>query len=196
MLTPGQKRPKAQRLADRAKIAELRLKGWTQQQIAQAVDISLRTCIRELEILHRQWREEASEDIAAIKARELHKLDRMESEAWREWERSRVPHRKLVMEGGKVTRVEKSGQTGDPRYLQAIMGIQDRRSRLLGLDAPVKFAPTTPEGQGLNLRVHDGGGYDLSQLTDPELLQLRDLQTKARRTTPLPAEAPADGATA
>jgi hypothetical protein len=78
---PGQKRTKAQRLADRSRIAELRLRAWTLSAIAQEVGISLKTCKRELAILHTQWREDASEDIAAIKARELHKLDQLESEA-------------------------------------------------------------------------------------------------------------------
>lgn len=189
----GQKRTKDQRLAERQRIAELRLKAWTQQQIADEVGVSLSTVIRELAILHAHWREEASEDIAAIKARELHKLDRLESEAWRAWEASRKPGERKVYEGGKLSRKEVTGQTGDPRYLNAIMGIQDRRSRLLGLDAPVKFAPTTPEGQAIDLRSHDASGWDLSALSDDQLQQLRAIQQAAKVRAP-PPEAPANGA--
>ncbi len=195
-LNPGQKRPKTQRLAQRQQIATLRLKGWTQLQIAECLDVSLRTVARELDVLHREWREEASEDIAAIKARELRKLDRMEAEAWREWERSRRAARKVILEDGKPVRKELTGQTGDPRYLTTIGQIMDRRSKLLGLDAPVKFAPTTPEGQALDLRVHDGGGFELSALSDEQLMQLRALQQLARKApAPTPAAAP-DGAAA
>jgi hypothetical protein len=88
-------------------------------------------------------------------------------------------------------------QTGDPRYLTAIMGIQDRRSRLLGLDAPVKFAPTTPEGEAINLRAHDGAGWDLSALSDDELETLRRLRAKAKAIeVPPPPQSQAGGATA
>lgn len=48
--------------------------------------------------------------------------------------------------GGRSAKIEKGGQTGDPRYLQVILGIQDRRAKLLGTDKPQKVAPTTPDG--------------------------------------------------
>lgn len=153
---PGEKRSKAQKIKDREQIAALKLRGRTLQQIAEAVGISVMTVRRELKALMGEWQVSAAEDIAAVKARELQKLDALEEEAWREWERSKEDWvKKSVKKGGATaagtkaapeTKVETGGQTGDPRYLQALLGIQDRRARLLGIDAPSKITATNPDG--------------------------------------------------
>lgn len=160
---PGEKRSKAQKIKDREQIAALRLRGRTMQQIADAVGISFATVRRELKALVGEWQESAAEDIAAVKARELQKLDAIEEEAWREWERSKEDWiKKSSKKGGgnsdPETKVETGGQCGDPRYLQALLGIQDRRAKILGMDAPTKIAPTDPSGQ------HEHG-----KMTDEEL---------------------------
>ena len=148
---PGEKRSKAQKIKDREQIAALKLRGRTLQQIADAVGISVMTVRRELKALMGEWQVSAAEDIAAVKARELQKLDALEEEAWREWERSKEDWiKKSSKKGGAKsepeTKVETGGQCGDPRYLQALLGIQDRRARLLGIDAPSKITATNPDG--------------------------------------------------
>jgi lambda repressor-like predicted transcriptional regulator len=185
-------RSPTQRAADAATIAALRLQGWMQADIAREVGLSPATVKRELRKLETQWREQASEDLAAVKARELMKLERMEREAFRQWERSKRAHRKVVKDG-ETTRKEVTGQTGDPRYLQTVVTIMDRRNRLLGLDMPTKIAPTTPDGsQGLDLREREAI-FDLSQLSYDEAVALRTLSEKARARA-APAEAtPAGG---
>lgn len=182
---PGVKRSKQQRLDDRAKIADLRLRGYHYGDIARAVGCSSKLVQSEMRVLEKQWREEASEDIAAIKARELHKLDKLEAEAWQAWERSKRSTRKVVADKEGLRR-ERTSNTGDPRYMSIIHNIGQQRARLMGLDAPVKFAPTTPGGEALDLRTPEDR-WDMSALSYTEMVQLRALQQKMKRAPAEPA---------
>lgn len=149
------KRSREQRAADRAKLAQLALFGnKTQEQMAQEIGIDQTTVSRELKRIREDWRQSALQDIDEVIARELKKLDQLELEALQEWERSKRDWTKKVVEdkprskgvAGKSARIETGSQTGDPRYLQVLISIQDRRSKLLGIDKPQKMAPTTPDG--------------------------------------------------
>lgn len=153
----GEKRTKAQRLADREKIAGLLLKSWTVPMIARELKLSEATINREKRILVEEWKKAAADDIDAVKAKELQKLDDLEREARKEWERSKEAYTKKVVEdligrGGesgraKKAKIETIEQLGDPRYLAIIQGCMDRRAKILGTDAPTKVAPTTPDGK-------------------------------------------------
>lgn len=153
----GEKRTKAQRLADREKIAGLLLKSWTAPMIARELKLSEATVNREKRILVDEWKKAAADDIDAVKAKELQKLDDLEREARAEWERSKLAYQKKVVEdligrGGETGRAKKAKietieQLGDPRYLTIIQGCMDRRAKILGTDAPTKVAPTTPDGK-------------------------------------------------
>lgn len=161
---PGEKRTKAQRIKDRETISRLRLRGRTLDQIADEVGVSKMTVRRELKALIGEWQQSAAEDIAAVKARELRRLDEIESETWAEWERSKQDWEKRMVEkgggkGGKdKSKIERGGQCGDPRYLNVLIGIGERRAKILGVDAPTKIAPTDPTGE----REH-------GKMTDEEL---------------------------
>ena len=143
-ITPA--RQETQRIKDQKAIAELRLKGLSQQAIAERLGISQPTVCRDLKVIHQEWQDSAKEDIGCIVARELAKLDMMETELWNEWQRSKLESQKKVVEErptakggtGKILRIETAGQTGDARYINALLGIQDRRAKLLGIDAPTK----------------------------------------------------------
>ena len=156
------KRNEQTKAAHREQIASLRLKEWTIPMIAREVGVSEATVTRELRSLSEEWKEAAKEDIEAIKARELRKLDRIESEATKAWERSLQDYnRKVVSERpGKEAKDEKAkgrgkdrtasietgSQNGDPRFLRIILDCQERRAKILGSDAPTKVAPTDPTG--------------------------------------------------
>lgn len=162
---PGEKRSKAQKIKDREQIAALKLRGRTLQQIADAVGVSVMTVRRELKALIGDWQAAAKEDIAAVKARELRKLEALEEEAWKEWERSKEDWvKKSVKKGGTTpagtkaapeTKVETGGQCGDPRYLNVLLGVQERRAKILGVDAPTKIAPTDPTGEREHGKMSD-----------------------------------------
>jgi hypothetical protein len=47
----------------------------------------------------------------------------------------------------RKTSVRREGQAGDPRFLERVQECVKQRCAILGLQAPEKFAPTTPDGQ-------------------------------------------------
>ena len=124
-----------------------------------------------------RWREEALRDISQAKAEELAKLDELEREAWAAWHRGigrkQVRTTKIGgKEGGEVS-LRTEVLNGDPRYLGIVLDCQQRRAKILGLDAPQKIAPTNPEGD----RPYQP--QDLSGLSDDELRQLAAILAKA-----------------
>jgi len=138
-------------LQRRAEIAKLALFGRpTQQEIADKIGVDVATVCRHLKAIRGEWKQQAQADINEVIAQELQKLDELEAQALAEWERSKKDYQKKVAEsggrGGKKAKIETGGQCGDPRYLQVILGIQDRRAKLLGTDKPQKVAPTNPDG--------------------------------------------------
>lgn len=159
----GRKRTREQIFSDRAKIAEMSLFGNpTHEQISEKIGIDRSTVTKELKKIRQNWQESAERDIAEIIANELKKLDEMEIEIIGEWEKSKKDWQKRVVEekgGGKIARIEQGGSCGDPRYMTALIQIQDRRAKLYGLDKPTKIAPTTPNGKD-----------SYKSLTDDELL--------------------------
>jgi hypothetical protein len=157
---PGKARSKAQRLKDRETIARLRLRSRTLVQIVQETGLSKATVCRELNIIEADWQAAALEAIDKVKARELQKLDHLEQETFEQWERSKQDAVKRVVEkgkgkgGGSTSKLETAGQCGDPRYLNVLLGIHERRAKILGSDAPTKIAPTNPDGTELLSKEH------------------------------------------
>jgi hypothetical protein len=64
-------------------------------------------------------------------------------------------------------------ERGNPRHADVILRVMKRRAKLLGLDAPIKVAQTTPGGDALPPTL------DLSKLTDAELAEMERLYEKA-----------------
>jgi hypothetical protein len=52
--------------------------------------------------------------------------------------------------------------SGDSSAINSALKIMERRARLLGLDAPTKVAPTTPDGEA---------AYNLPSISDAELIR-------------------------
>jgi len=92
------------------------------------------------------------QSIDKVKARALATLDEMEREAWEAWERSK----KSKIKKKAQTRTTAAGadgkagpssqaaerweedQNGDPRWMDILLKIVDRRCKILGIDAPVE----------------------------------------------------------
>lgn len=81
-------RSKIQRDQDLAIVAELRLKGYTQLQIADHLEVTQATVCRDLKTLEKQWRESALRDFDVDRVMTLKKLELAEKEYWAAWERS------------------------------------------------------------------------------------------------------------
>lgn len=122
----------------------------------------------------------------------------MEAEANDAWERSKLNReiqsvKKTTGDQGDKTEtaMRKEEQTGNPEYLRVVEWCIDRRCKLLGLDAPLKVASTTPDGKqaapGVML-------LDLTRLTDEQLDQLDRMRNAANAPhSPTAEPAPTGG---
>lgn len=107
----------------REAVAALRARHLTQRQIVESlrkltppIEASLATINRDLRYLRDGWKKKAAESIEDWIADELADLDELERVAWRE-----------------------------KRY-ELVLKIKERKAKLLGMDKPVKIAPTDPSG--------------------------------------------------
>jgi len=138
---------------DRVFIAEKYLQGWTQQKIADHLEIPQQCVSDELKTIRKRWLESSIRDFDEAKSRELARIDLLEKEAWEAWEKSKLP---------KTTKTHKRGQTpkgdineitdkveereGNKAFLDVIDRCILRRCTILGIDAEIKF-------QDINLAI-------------------------------------------
>lgn len=154
------KRTVEQREADKRFCADLFVKGYTYRQIAEKLNayneengldykLTYKTIFMDINQVLVEWKKERFDCIDNYIQLELKKLDKMEVELWQAWENSKGSKRKTKITGGRVDNgvatggelAERTLETtdGDPRYLDLLLKIQDRRAKLLGYNAPVKL---------------------------------------------------------
>ena len=115
----------------RSQVAHFYLAGYTYQQLAEALDVSRRTIASDLAAIREEWVESAREDIGKLKGLQNRRLDVALRSIW-----------------GEVLK-------GDLRAINGFIKIEDRRAKLLGLDAPV--------GVTMSAQVDHGTGQGMSQ---------------------------------
>ena len=138
----------------RQKVADLFLQGWNQDAIGRELSISQPQVAADLKKINQAWRESAIRDFNAARDQELARLQRLEREAWAAWERSKQPSQTATVNGeagAQTARRTVKHQYGDPRFLDIALRCSEARRQLLGLDAPMKITPTTPDGRPLTV---------------------------------------------
>ncbi len=156
----------SQRARDALRISELYLHGKTQWEIGQELGRSQPVISRALKKLQESWRQSTLVNINEAKQRELSRIDLLERTYWDAWERScQEAKRKATKTKGAIvkpldgpggakfvqeTPTEQTfftqDQVGDKRFLEGVQWCIDRRCKILGVDAPLKVAPTAPTG--------------------------------------------------
>lgn len=126
-----------------------------------------------------EWKRERFKDIDNYMQLELKKLDKIEVELWQAWENSKGSKRKTKIRGGAINNNIASGGelaertletlNGDPRYLDLLLKVQERRAKLLGYNAPVKIDVYNSQSTEENPA---GTGYDLNALPVDMLVQM------------------------
>lgn len=143
------KRTRGQRERDFEIIERLYLEGHSTRQIAAKISengeytLSQAMIVKEIDRVRRRWREELGGELVLLKSAEMARLQRVESESWAEWHRSKLETTKTVEEkrqgeDGGITgsvRREKAGQIGDPKFLDVITKCIMARIKLLGLES-------------------------------------------------------------
>ena len=144
-------------LERRKNVAQRYLRGQLQWEIARAFEVDRSIISDDLKWVHEQWLAEAKGDRAAWIAKELARIDLVEQEAWRAWDKSKETAEimKARQMGDKaMTEMTKRGQAGDPRYLDIALRCSARRCELLGLNEQSASTPVivTVVG-GIDLQV-------------------------------------------
>lgn len=138
--TKADKRGIAERLA---KVAELITKGYRNFEIAKVVGVSEGQIRYDRAKIEAEWREEYLKPISVAKDAQLARLDLIETQLWAAWAKSLEPEKTEVADHTKgkknQVRVTIKYQYGNPQFLSLLLGVIDRRTRLLGLDAPIKI---------------------------------------------------------
>jgi hypothetical protein len=147
-----------QRELHRAEVVRLIRRGYTKSAIAAHLRVSPNTITEDWKVVIRQIRADQTEDLKEYIACKLQEYSEIKKEAWEQWDKSKQDARKRVRErnlrvieprdkkkgtppktGLVVTKdvSTRTGQCGDPRYLQVILNCLSAERELLGLD-PVK----------------------------------------------------------
>ena len=196
------KRTEEQRAFDIAFCSNLFLRGYAYREITEQLNaelskrkagykISLSMVYYDLQQCLIEWKRERMDNIDDYVTQELKKLDRIEVELWEAWENSKTGKlreknrkhpgrpRKVLDEnddpeyyGYEETTTETSA--GNPRFLDLLLNVQQRRAKLLGFDAPVKI-----EIPGVHTPTEsDTPKYDVKAIPEDLLFAVADkLQT-------------------
>ncbi len=151
----GPKRTEIQRENDYRRIADLYLQGKTQSDIAETVGLDQSQVSRDLAVIQKRWRTDTTINMDEAKQKELSRIDTLERTYWDAWERTLEEKTKTRTEQSKTgekngsakATIEKETLLGNPAYLAGIQWCISERCRILGLYAPAKVAPTTPDGK-------------------------------------------------
>lgn len=124
---------------------DLRKKGYSLRAIGEQLDIGHVQVKRDIEAALAMAAEEVKQSAGHLLAIELERVDALLMEYWEAWEKSKQPVEKTISEKRQGVETETSkasiqrtGRTGDPRYLAGIQWCIERRAKFLGLDAPEK----------------------------------------------------------
>jgi hypothetical protein len=190
------KRTRAQYDRDVLFCSNLFLRGYTYREIAEELNkvnaengsnytITAQAIFIDIKNLLIDWKRERMDNIDDYITQELRKLDKIEVELWCAWEKSKKEKskskmRKLSGRNDKVycTNVEEATETtpGNPKFLDLLLNVQQRRAKMLGFDAPIKI--DIPNGN----RNEDLPQYDIKSIPDDLLFSVVDkLQDNLKR---------------
>ena len=155
---PAKSRGPVQRERDLRETAALYLRGLSQAEIAQRLQVSRQQIGYDLKLLQRRWQESALADFHTKKASELAKVDEVERTYWEAWQRScqaREVTTQEKVQGPKgpandarlKAGVRKEERDGNPEFLRGVERCIELRCKITGAFAAVKIAPTTPCGE-------------------------------------------------
>lgn len=112
-------RPSFEKARRQAIVADFYARSMSVAKIAQRLDVDREVVVSDVQDIVSRWEDATKRSVARLVAQEIAKLNRLEVELWREWERSR-----------------RSKNGADVRYLREIRQVIDQRAKFLGLHAP------------------------------------------------------------
>nr|UWI28249.1 MAG: hypothetical protein [Bacteriophage sp.] len=180
-LRHGYRRTPEQRENDLVFCTDLFLKGYSYRQISDLLNkrnakmgldyaiVPPMRVYKDLKQLLINWKREHEENIDLYITKELSKLDKIEAELWDAWERSKKRIVSKIRQSGLKTERSETF-AGNPRYLDLVLSVQQRRAKLLGLDAPVRV-----DLPNVNVSVDSSAPkYDISVIPNEMLFVIAD----------------------
>lgn len=180
-LRHGYRRTPEQRENDLVFCTDLFLRGYSYRQISDLLNqrnakmgldyaiVPPMRVYKDLKQLLINWKREHEENIDLYITKELSKLDKIEAELWDAWERSKKRIVSKIRQSG-LKKARSETFAGNPRYLDLVLSVQQRRAKLLGLDAPVKV-----DMPNVNVSVDSSGPkYDISVIPNDMLFVIAD----------------------
>lgn len=185
------KRTEEQREYDILFCSKLFLRGYPYREIVAELNkdlakrgasytISLSMVYYDLKQCLIEWKRERLETIDDYITQELQKLDAIEVQAWEAWEASKEGKRRnkeRINKGSNKSEnfmdyEENATETsaGNPRFLDVLLNVQQRRAKMLGFDAPVKIEMPNKKS-GIE---DDAPKYDIKSLPDELLFAVAD----------------------
>jgi len=175
--SPTSTRTPEQKQVDGLEMVRLFGQGKTQHQIAAELSadrpykISRKMVSDDLGEIIEKWKDQLVAKLHQIRFQEIARLNRMEEELWKDYEGSggevqTTRQRKRIGKNGETNEAEVTTRrrVRNPIIMQTILQICERRSKLLGLDAPTKIA----NADGSNLGDPGEGGVDLRVTIETE----------------------------
>lgn len=180
-LRNGYRRTPEQRENDLVFCTDLFLRGYSYRQISDLLNqrnakmgldyaiVPPMRVYKDLKQLLINWKREHEENIDLYITKELSKLDKIEAELWDAWERSKKRIVSKIRQSG-LKKERSETFAGNPRYLDLVLSVQQRRAKLLGLDAPVKV-----DMPNVNVSVDSSAPkYDISVIPNDMLFVIAD----------------------
>lgn len=131
------KRTPQQRDHDTRRVIELVAEGRSYLEISAIVGISPGQVSKDLRKARQRWTVANEEDLQRLRAEDLDTISHLLAEALKGWKRSTEQREKSkVTKKGASTEssIERTGQAGDPRFLEVAAKLLERRAKLLGYD--------------------------------------------------------------
>jgi len=134
----------ASREERREEVGRRFLRGETQVTIAQALGCSSSQVSRDLGAMKKRWKASAKRSQEEMKTEAIARVEETRRCFWLGWEASLEPREVTIQEkrsgGGEGVRVtvRREVTKGDPRFLDGVARADERRAKLLGLDAPAR----------------------------------------------------------
>lgn len=133
------KRSKIEIKRDRARIAALYLRGYTQEQIAEEFGISRDMVQHDVMRIREEWSASTLYDFNEAKTKALAEIANLKATAWKAWDKSANGRKKTKQvkneKGGPPNRAELTVEdsAGDPRFLITIKELIAEEMKILGI---------------------------------------------------------------
>ena len=140
----------------RAEVGRRYLKAESQVTIAEAMGYSAAQVSRDLAIMRERWKKSVERSQEELKTEAIARVEETRRCFWTGWEASLAPRETTTQEkrsgGGEGIRVSVRREVpkGDPRFLDGIARTEERRIKLLGLDAPSRCEVSAVSEEPMN----------------------------------------------